>query len=93
MNSTPLPPGYELEWGGEYESSTDAQAALAGKLPVVGLLIVLTVIFGNVAVDSSAIGEDGRLYVMDGQNEDVYVYERDLGGADNWGQLKKIKEQ
>ncbi len=36
--------GYTLEWGGEYENSKDAQAGLAGKLPVTGLLIVLVVI-------------------------------------------------
>jgi len=36
--------GYSLEWGGEYENSTDAQAALAGKLPATGLLVVLVVI-------------------------------------------------
>ena len=36
--------GYSLEWGGEYEDSGDAQAALKGKLPVVGLLMVLVVI-------------------------------------------------
>ncbi len=36
--------GYSLEWGGEYEDSGDAQAALKSKLPVVGLLMVLVVI-------------------------------------------------
>ncbi len=40
-----LPPGYTLEWGGEYEDSGDAQAALTGKLPVVGLLMLLVVVF------------------------------------------------
>ncbi len=39
-----LPPGYSLEWGGEYEDSGDAKAALAGKMPIVGLLMVLVVI-------------------------------------------------
>jgi multidrug efflux pump subunit AcrB len=36
--------GYSLEWGGEHEDSGDAQAALAGKLPLVGLLMVVVVI-------------------------------------------------
>lgn len=36
--------GYSLEWGGEYEDSGDAQAALWSKLPLVGLLIALIVI-------------------------------------------------
>ena len=40
-----LLPGYKLEWGGEYENSRDAQAALASKLPLVGLMMVLVVIF------------------------------------------------
>ena len=40
-----LPPGYTLEWGGEYENSRDAQAALAGKMPIVAMLMVLVVIF------------------------------------------------
>lgn len=33
--------GYTMEWGGEYENSRDAQAALAGKLPITGLFMVL----------------------------------------------------
>lgn len=37
-------PGYTLEWGGEYEDSGNAQAALAGKLPIVGLLMLLVVV-------------------------------------------------
>jgi len=39
-----LPTGYTLEWGGEYEDSGDAQAALKSKLPVVGLLMALVVV-------------------------------------------------
>lgn len=37
--------GYTLERGGEFENSRDAQAALFSKLPIVGLLMVLVVIF------------------------------------------------
>jgi len=40
-----LPPGTFLEWGGDYESSRDAQAGLAASLPVFGVLIVLMLIF------------------------------------------------
>jgi multidrug efflux pump subunit AcrB len=40
-----LPLGYELEWGGEYEDSRDAQTALAAGLPISFLLMVLIVIF------------------------------------------------
>ena len=43
--------GYTLEWGGEYENSSDAQAAIAGKLPVIGLLMMLVVVclFNSIA--------------------------------------------
>ena len=37
-----LPAGYRLEWGGEYELATDAQAGLFGSLPF-GLLIMFLI--------------------------------------------------
>jgi multidrug efflux pump subunit AcrB len=40
-----LPPGYYLEWGGEYEDATNAQAGLSGALPTGFLLMILTSIF------------------------------------------------
>ena len=39
-----LPPGYSLEWGGEYEDSRDARAALARPLPYVLVLMVFIVV-------------------------------------------------
>jgi len=39
-----LPPGYELEWGGEYEDSRNAQAGLSASLPVFFLCMVLITI-------------------------------------------------
>ncbi|WP_461481551.1 efflux RND transporter permease subunit [Porticoccus sp.] len=39
-----LPRGYELEWGGEYEDSGNAQAGLSASLPVFILLMVLITI-------------------------------------------------
>ena len=45
-----LPDGYSLEWGGEYESSRDAQAALGQGLPL-GFLVMFLVsvlLFGRV---------------------------------------------
>ncbi|MDO6564552.1 efflux RND transporter permease subunit [Amphritea sp. 1_MG-2023] len=43
-----LPPGYQLEWGGEYESSRDAQAALFGGLPLGYLcMFIITVLLFN----------------------------------------------
>jgi multidrug efflux pump subunit AcrB len=39
-----LPPGYELEWGGEYEDSRNAQAGLSASMPVFFLSMVLITI-------------------------------------------------
>lgn len=39
-----LPAGYELEWGGEYEDSANAQAGLAANLPMFVLIMVLITI-------------------------------------------------
>ena len=39
-----LPPGYELEWGGEYEDSANAQAGLSAGLPAFFLSMVLITI-------------------------------------------------
>ena len=39
-----LPSGYVLEWGGEYEDSGKAQAALAGSIPVFVLAMILVTI-------------------------------------------------
>lgn len=36
-----IPEGYVMEWGGEYESSRDAQASLAGQLPLSIIIMVL----------------------------------------------------
>ncbi|MCT4557838.1 MAG: efflux RND transporter permease subunit [Pelagimonas sp.] len=48
IEAIPLPTGYKMEWGGEFESSGDAQAALGGTLPVTFLIMVLisVVLFG-----------------------------------------------
>lgn len=40
----PLPAGYSIEWGGEYENSARAQSAIFGNFPPVMLLMALTVI-------------------------------------------------
>ena len=39
-----LPPGYSLEWGGEYEDSREARTALAKPLPLVLALMVFIVV-------------------------------------------------
>ncbi|MFO0947502.1 MAG: efflux RND transporter permease subunit [Planctomycetota bacterium] len=44
IESIPLPAGYSLEWGGEYEDSRDARAALARPLPMVLAIMVFIVV-------------------------------------------------
>jgi len=75
IESIDLPPGYEMEWGGEYEDSRKAQGALAGKLPIVGLLMVLVVVvlFNSIrkplvvflTVPLAIIGVTGGLLLLD----------------------------
>ncbi len=45
IREIPLPEGYKLEWGGEKESSSDAQAALAKKIPPFIIMMILIVVF------------------------------------------------
>jgi len=42
IEAIPLPEGYSLEWGGEYESSRDAQGAVFGSLPL-GYLVMFMI--------------------------------------------------
>jgi multidrug efflux pump subunit AcrB len=50
IESMDLPPGYFLEWGGEYEDSRDANAAIGSTLPAGFLVMIIVVIllFGKV---------------------------------------------
>ncbi|RJX75215.1 efflux RND transporter permease subunit [Vibrio sinensis] len=44
----PLPAGYEITWGGEYESTVDAQEGLFGSLPMGYLLMfIITILLFN----------------------------------------------
>jgi multidrug efflux pump subunit AcrB len=48
IEAIPLPEGYTLEWGGEFESSGEAQAALAASIPLfMGAMVILTIILFN----------------------------------------------
>ena len=49
IEAIPLPPGYSLEWGGEYEASRRAQSALFTSLPLGYLLmfIITTLLFSS----------------------------------------------
>ena len=42
IEAIPLPEGYMMEWGGEFESAGDAQASLGKQLPL-GFLVMLTI--------------------------------------------------
>ena len=41
VEDIPLPLGYRMAWGGEFESSGNAQSSLAGKLPLSFIVMVL----------------------------------------------------
>ncbi len=45
ISAMELPPGYVLEWGGEYEDSVNASLGLSQSLPVGFMLMILTSIF------------------------------------------------
>ena len=52
IEAIPLPPGYTLDWGGEYESSTDAQANIFKALPMgyLFMFIITILLFNSVRV-------------------------------------------
>ena len=41
VDAMDLPEGYTMEWGGELESASEAQASLGGQLPLSGIIMVL----------------------------------------------------
>ncbi len=41
VEDIPLPPGYRMAWGGEFEASGDAQSSLARQLPLSFIIMVL----------------------------------------------------
>ncbi|WP_286222768.1 efflux RND transporter permease subunit [Marinobacter apostichopi] len=49
VDALELPAGYTLEWGGEYETSTEAQTSLFASLPVglLGMFIISMLLFGS----------------------------------------------
>lgn len=49
VEALPLPPGYILEWGGEYEANIMANESLGSKIPLAfGFMIVITILmFGQ----------------------------------------------
>jgi len=49
VDALELPAGYTLEWGGEYETSTEAQTSLFASLPIglLGMFIITMLLFGS----------------------------------------------
>ncbi len=48
IEGLPFPPGYHVEWGGEYESTNDAQAALSAPIPIfVGIMVLIVIALFN----------------------------------------------
>lgn len=48
VEAIPLAPGYELEWGGEFESANDAQTSLFSSLPIGYLIMfIITILLFN----------------------------------------------
>ncbi|NLS91846.1 MAG: efflux RND transporter permease subunit [Planctomycetaceae bacterium] len=45
IEAIPLPMGYELEWGGMHEDSSEAQSMVFSRLPVAAILMSLIVVF------------------------------------------------
>ena len=68
-----LPPGYTLEWGGEYEDSRKARAALAKPLPACLALMVFIVVclFNSIRIHAVDLA-DGAVgdYRRDGRTAD-----------------------
>ena len=50
IDNMELPPGYSLEWGGEYEDSRDANAAINSSLPAgfLTMIVIVILLFGKV---------------------------------------------
>ncbi len=44
IEAMPLPPGYTVEWGGEYEGSKESRDAIMAGVPVSGLLMLLVLV-------------------------------------------------
>jgi len=49
VEGIPLPQGIEMEWGGEYESSQEAQAGLMGMIPIgfLAIVVILVMLFNG----------------------------------------------
>jgi len=50
IEAIPLPPGYQLEWGGSHELSTDAEQAVFASIPLgyLGMFLITVMLFNTV---------------------------------------------
>jgi len=50
IDNMELPPGYSIEWGGEYEDSRDANAAINSSLPAgfLTMIVIVILLFGKI---------------------------------------------
>lgn len=50
IEAIPLPPGYQLEWGGEFETSNEAQASMFSSIPMgfLAMFLITVVLFNSV---------------------------------------------
>ena len=50
IEAIPLPPGYELQWGGEYEAMTEASESVFSRFPfaLLAMIIATLILFGSV---------------------------------------------
>lgn len=55
IEAIPLPTGYRLEWGGQYESSNDANAGLSKTLPISFLIMAMIVVILYSAIRQSVV--------------------------------------
>ena len=56
VESLPLPPGYQLEWGGEYQNSKDAQENVFASVPLGYLfMFVITILLFNSIKESLVV--------------------------------------
>ncbi|MCG7587041.1 efflux RND transporter permease subunit, partial [Photobacterium sp. OFAV2-7] len=75
VEAIPLPPGYELEWGGEYKTSNEAQGNVLQSLPMgyLAMFLITVLLFNSVrqplviwfTVPLSLIGISFGLLVLD----------------------------
>lgn len=74
IDEIPLPQGYQLEWGGEFESASKAQKAIFGSLPMgyLVMFIITVLLFNSIkksliiwaTVPLAIIGVTCGLYIM-----------------------------